>query len=221
MACLPFVRLLFRSPRENNNNHHHNNNSNNNNSNNNNRYMETVLCWHTSLALAELAYCIAEAGPLGLAVAARDMHFHAGELADWVARWLEHGLLEHQRLHRGRERYEGLMGRAYEAARLYLQRDNAMRQHVATMQGRRVDVSAPIHQREVRAWHAALSDVVSWSRVCGPPAAGIVAAVLEIEAGEVLHRLQMRLYNASARGRRERDTRLRCPLRIPSPIMPM
>ena len=41
------------------------------------RYTETVLCWHTSLALAELAYSIAELGPLGLAVAAHDMHFHA------------------------------------------------------------------------------------------------------------------------------------------------
>ena len=161
------------------------------------RNMETVLCWHTSLAIAELAYSIAETGPSGLAIAACDVRFDAGELADWVAKWLEHGLHKDCLLHLRRQRHEELMERAGEAARLFARRDSVLRQRAARYWGTQLDQYT--QQQEVRAWHAALADVVSWTRVCGPPAARVVSVVLGMEADETLHRLQMRLYNASAR----------------------
>jgi hypothetical protein len=155
------------------------------------RYME--------LALAELAYAVAESGPSGLAFAAYDMRFNAGELADWVARWLQHGLHRDRLLHLWRQRHEELMERAAEAARVFERRDSVLRQRAARHWGTQVDQYT--QQREARAWHAALADVVSWTRVCGPPAARVVSVVLGMDPEETLQRLQTRLHDATARHR--------------------
>ena len=182
------------------------------------RNMETVLCWHTSLALAELAYSIAETGPSGLAIAACDVRFDAGELADWVAKWLEHGLYKVCLLHLRRQRHEELMERAAEAARLFARRDSVLRQRAARYWGTQLDQHT--QQQEVRAWHDALADVVSWTRVCGPPAARVVSVVLGMAPEETLQRLQTRLHDASARDRAQRGIRLESTLQV-SPTQPM
>ena len=153
------------------------------------------------LALAEMAYAVAESGPSGLAAAACDMRNEAGVLADWVARWLEHGQHRDRLLHLRRlpllwrQRHEELIERAAEAARVFERRDSVLRQRAAT-------------QREVRAWRAALVDVVSWTRVCGPPAARAVSTVLGMAPQETLQCLQTRLQDATARDRAQSGTRL-------------
>ena len=75
-------------------------------------------------------------------------------------------------------------------------------------------------QQEVRAWHAALADVVSWTRVCGPPAARVVSVVLGMAPEETLQRLQTRLHDATARDRAQRGIRLESTLQV-SPTQPM
>ena len=179
------------------------------------RNMETVLCWHTALALAELAYSVAETGPSGLAIAARDVRFDAGELADWVAKWLEHGLYKVGLLHLPRQRHNELMERAAEAARLFARCDSVLRQRAARHWGTRVDQRT--QQQEVRAWHDALANVVSWTRVCGPSAARVVAVVLGMRPEETLQRLQTRLHDATVRDasdRAQRGSRLESTLQV-------
>ena len=153
------------------------------------------------LALAEMAYAVAESGPSGLAAAACDMRTEAGVLADWVARWLEHGqhrdrLMQiRRRPLLWRQRHVELIERAAAAARIFERRDSALRQRAAT-------------PREVRAWRAALVDVVSWTRVCGLPAASAVSTVLCMAPHETLRCLQIRLQEATARERAQGRTRL-------------
>ena len=185
------------------------------------RNMETVLCWHTALALAELAYSVAETGPSGLAIAASNVRVDAGELADWVARWLEHGLYEVGLLHLPRQRYDELMERAAAAARLFARCDSVLRQRAARHWGTRVDLRT--QQQEVRAWRDALASVVSWARVCGPPAASIVGVVLGMRPEETLQRLQARLHDSTVRDagdRAPRGNRLESTLQV-SPTQPM
>ena len=156
------------------------------------RYTQKVLCWHTSLAMAELAYSIAETGPLGLAVAALDVCLTEGEMADWVARWLDHGLRKDRLLHLRQQRHDELVERAREAARTFARIDFALCQRVTHWGTPR--------QCEVLPWRTALSNVVSWTRMCGLPAARVVSAVLGLGPEETLRRLQTRLRDASARG---------------------
>jgi hypothetical protein len=156
------------------------------------RYERKVLCWHTSLALAELAYAIAETGPLGLAIAALDVRFTEGELADYVAKWLDHGLRKDRLLHLRQQRHAELMERVGEAARVFARIDSALYERVTHWGSPR--------WCEVRPWRTALLSVVSWTRMCGPPAAKVVSVVLGLPPEETLRSLQMRLRDASARG---------------------
>ena len=146
------------------------------------------------LALAEMAYAIAESGPSGLAAAACDMRTEAGVLADWVARWLEHGQQRDRAMELRRrpllwrQRHADLTERAVAAARVFERRDSVLRQRAAL-------------PREVRAWRAALVDVVTWTRVCGWPAERAVSTVLGTAPQDTLHCLQVRLQEATARER--------------------
>ena len=155
-----------------------------------------VLCWHTSWALAELAYAIAELGPAGWEAAATDMRLTADELADWVAAWLDQrerkAQLGYRLLHNRQLRHDELMERAHGAARVFERIDSALCQRI-------VHWGTP-RMCEVRPWRHALSNVVSWTRTCGPPAAEVVSAVLGLGPEETLRRLQSRLRDASGLG---------------------
>ena len=110
------------------------------------------------------------------------------------------------------------MERAGEAARLFARRDSVLRQRAARYWGTQLDQYT--QQQEVRAWHDALADVVSWTRVCGPPAARVVSVALGMAPGETLQRLQTRLHDATARDRAQRGIRLESTLQV-SPTQPM
>ena len=113
------------------------------------------------------------------------------------------------------------MERFGEAARLFARRDSVLRQRAARYWGTQLDQHT--QQREVRAWHAALSDVVSWTRVCGPPAARVVSVVLGVAPEETLQRLQARLHDSTVRDagdRAPRGNRLESTLQV-SPTQPM